>query len=113
MNYNDVCNKRAEELQDDINKNFQYETEDIIAALDRALVDRKDVWKVFLSLRVDWLKSLEWDPISGAVTSKQNIFDRYLGTLDSTFDVIGYDIGHGDGHGGNRINDIIDEISGP
>jgi len=88
---------RLDTLYDDIIGEQEIEVEKIKNALDRSLVDHKNVAKVFGALRIDWLNEIATDPVAFTTTPQPTVrdFDSYLGL----FDDFHYDIGHGKGTG--------------
>lgn len=90
---------RLDQLRDDITKEMDTEVLLITDALNRALIDRKNVAKVLHALRIDWLRAIdvsqEDTATAATITAGRVDFSQY----DGLFDNFHYDVGHGKGTG--------------
>ena len=90
---------RLDQLRDDIVSEMNTERDMIVNALNRAIVDRKNVAKVFHALRIDWLREIDVSQDDAANTVNLIAGRRDFTIYDGLFDNFHYDIGHGKGTG--------------
>lgn len=93
---------RLDALFDDIIEEQAIEVERIENAIDRAIIDKKNLNKVFLALKIDWLDILLVDvtnaDLSTAPTRPAGLTQDFS-DYDGMFNDFHYDIGHGKGTG--------------
>lgn len=89
---------RLDALFDDIIEEQAIEVERIENAIDRAIIDKKNLNKVFLALKIDWLDILlvdvTNDDLSTAPTRPAGL-NQDFSDYDGMFNDFHYDIGHG------------------
>lgn len=66
---------RLDTLYDDIIGEQEIEVEKIKNALNRAIVDHKNVGKVFGALRIDWLNEIATDPVAFTAVADDTVRD--------------------------------------
>jgi hypothetical protein len=90
---------RLDQLRDDAHTERNTERDMIVNPLNRAIVDRKNVAKVFHALRIDWLREIDVSQDDAANTIATVAGRRDFTIYDGLFDNFHYDIGHGKGTG--------------
>jgi hypothetical protein len=101
---------RLESFAEDINFGFDDELAYLNNALQRAVIDHKQVCQVLLAFRLDWVDSINCDPSwigigAAPATPAQVLAPVYdWKEYNNIFSDFHYDIGHGKGLGEGSIN---------
>jgi len=93
----DDLENRLTYLSIDITDQLNYEAEMVKRALERAIVDEKNIVDVVYALRLEFLSGLTYNGTTNVWTHTNGIQD--LSMYDTLFDTFHYDIGHGKGTG--------------